>query len=104
MFYLADYEPISLRKWIDALAAAQGARNPVTLPLPLARLLAWTGDVIGLVRPFPFNSFRLRNMRAEYVFDLDATRAVCGPGPYSFDEAVERTVAWHKAKERAHPE
>jgi GlcNAc-P-P-Und epimerase len=97
VFYFADYEPFSLRAYINALADHMGRRRPPTLPLPAARLLGWAGD--GLARlgiRFPFTSFRLNNIRTEYVFDLTPTRDVCGPLPISFDDGVRRTVEWYR--------
>lgn len=98
VFYLADYEPLSLRDYANALARKLGVRQPIAVPLPLARLLALIGDVIGaLGLRFPYNSFRLNNIRTEYIFDMANTEAVCGPLPFTIDEGVEATVAWHKA-------
>lgn len=95
-FYLADYQPLSLRDYTNGLAKAMGARPIPTVALPLARCLAVTGDVlntIGLKR-FPFNGFRLRNILTEYQFDLSQTEAVCGDLPFSFDDGVWETAKW----------
>lgn len=92
VFYMADYEPFSLRDYINAIASNLGRRRPITLPLPVARLMGWTGDLLtkaGL--RFPFTTFRLNNIRTEYIFDMSATESVCGPVPVSFDEGVSRT-------------
>jgi len=98
VFYMADYEPLSLRDYVNALASELGVRQPITLPLPLARLLALMGDVIGAAGiQFPYNSFRLNNIRTEYIFDMAATNAVCGPLPFRFEEGVKATAAWHLA-------
>lgn len=96
-FYLADYDPISLRSYVNGLAEHINARTPVTLPLALARVLAVAGDLMEVcgMSP-PLNSFRLNNIRTEYVFDLSQTKAVCGDLPYSFDEGVEMTASWYK--------
>lgn len=98
-FYIADYKPISLRKYTNDLAKGLGARPIPTVPLPLARSLAWIGDVIGAMglRQFPFNSFRLNNILTEYRFDMTELASVCGPTPVSYDEGIARTVAWYKA-------
>ncbi len=94
-FYLADYEPLSLRAYIDGLAAAFGVRQPVTVPLPLAKLLALAGDAIEACgRRTPYNSFRLRNIRTEYVFDMTPTEQICGPLPFTFEEGVQATAQW----------
>ena len=98
VFYMADYEPLSLRDYVNALAAELGVRQPVTVPLPLARLLAFLGDGIGAMGiHFPYNSFRLKNIRTEYIFDMRSTEAVCGPLPFTLEEGVKATVAWHRS-------
>jgi nucleoside-diphosphate-sugar epimerase len=95
VFYVADYAPLSLREYVDRLADALGVRRPPTLPLPLARALAATGDVLNALGVrFPYNRFRLRNIRTEYVFDLEPTRRVCGELPRSFSQGIEATARW----------
>jgi nucleoside-diphosphate-sugar epimerase len=97
VFYLADYDPISLRDYVNALADEIGVNRPVTLPLPLAQVLAWIGDALGAVgSTMPFNSFRLRNIRTEYIFDTEATKTVCGPLPFTFENGIKDTVSWYK--------
>lgn len=95
-FYLADYEPLSLRAYADAIAGEMGARKIPTLPIGMARLLAWCGDGLNRLgwRSFPFNSFRLRNIITEYVFDLTATASVCGALPVDWRQGVRETVRW----------
>ncbi|WP_223477178.1 NAD-dependent epimerase/dehydratase family protein [Oricola indica] len=101
VFYLADYVPLSLRDYVNALARELGVRQPVTLPLPLARLLALIGDGLGAAKlPSPYNSFRLNNIRTEYIFDVGPTEAVCGALPFTFEDGVKATVAWHRAAPR----
>lgn len=101
-FYLADYEPLSLRNYIDRLALELGARRPPKIPLSAARTLALIGDFLNrLGFSFPYNSFRLRNIRTEYIFDMSATRNVCGELPRTFDEGIRETVRWYKETERA---
>lgn len=98
VFYLADYEPVSLRRYVDCLADELGVRRPVTVPLTVARLIARGGDVINAagVR-FPYNTFRLNNIRSEYVFDLSNTASVCGDLPFSFEDGIRSTVSWYKS-------
>lgn len=101
VFYLADYQPLSLRDYADELAEKMGARQPPTAPLPLARVLAWSGDFLNKIGVrFPYNSFRLRNIRTEYIFDMAKTEAVCGPLPKTFEEGVEATAQWFMGKSR----
>ena len=98
VFYMADYEPLSLRDYVNALAREIGVRQPVTVPLWLAWLLALAGDVLSaLGLRFPYNSFRLKNIRTEYIFDMSQTEAVCGSLPFTFEAGVKATVAWHRS-------
>jgi GlcNAc-P-P-Und epimerase len=100
-FVLCDYEPLSLRRYADALAQALGARKIPTLPIPVARLLARAGDVLNAAgaSKFPFNSFRLNNILTEYVFNTDEIESVCGPLPCSFEEGVHATAQWFSKQE-----
>lgn len=96
-FYLADYQPLSLRDYTDGLARAMGAPRIPTVPVQAARLLAVAGDVLNTcgLRTFPFNSFRLNNILTEYVFDLSRTEALCGPSPYTAEQGITETAQWY---------
>lgn len=96
MFYLADYQPLSLRDYTNDLARELGARTIPTMPLSVARIMAKVGDIVEKVtgRSFPFNSFRLKNILTEYVFDLRPTESVCGPLPFTYNEGVRETASW----------
>ena len=99
VLYLADYEPTDLIRWCDAFQKRLHAPPIRTMPRSLAHLLARAGDMVNAVgfRRFPFNSFRLRNVLTEYQFNLEETRALCGPLPFTLEEGVERTVEWFNA-------
>jgi nucleoside-diphosphate-sugar epimerase len=96
VLYLADYEPIDLIRWCDALQIALKGPSIRVVPRWMARLLARAGDVLNAVglAEFPFNSFRLRNILTQYRFDLEDTRAICGPLPFTMQQGVDQTVAW----------
>jgi len=103
-FYLADYEPLSLRAWINAIALGLGRKQPPAMPLPICRTAAWIGDAfgaLGLGRLFPLNSFRLNNILTEYRFDMEPTRRICGELPHTFEEGVKELVEWLKHKDAA---
>ena len=104
VFYLADYEPLSLRAYTNRIAELLDARPIPTVPHSAAKALAKAGDALNAIgwRSFPFNSFRLDNILTEYVIDLSETEAVCGPLPYGFEQGVRETVDWYlKGKEAA---
>lgn len=94
--YVADYEPITLDAWADEFQRQLGAPPIRRLPVAAAVAAAKIGDFVNMVGfpDFPFNSFRLRNVRVAYRFDLAATEAACGPLPYTTSEGVAETVAW----------
>jgi GlcNAc-P-P-Und epimerase len=94
--FVADYEPLGVRKYVDALGAAMSAPPVRTLPVSAALLLARAGDALNLIgwRTFPFNTFRVRNIMTEYILDIEPTRAVCGPVPFTFEQGIEKTIAW----------
>jgi nucleoside-diphosphate-sugar epimerase len=94
--YIADYEPISLRKWAEAIRREMAAPVIRTLPLSAARAAARLGDVLQSMgaNDFPFTTFRLNNMLTEYVFDMSETRGIVPDLPYSMEEGVRETVRW----------
>lgn len=96
VFYLADYEPLSLRKYVDLLAQYLHAPKVKHIPYPIAKGMALCGDLakaIG-IKDFPFTSFRLNNILTEYQFDMSSTKAVCGDLPYTFEDGVKATAQW----------
>ena len=95
-FYLADYEPLSLRKYVDLLAECLDAPRVKNIPYPVAKFAALCGDLVKAIgmKDFPFTSFRLNNILTEYQFDMSPTKAVCGDLPYTFEEGVKATAEW----------
>lgn len=96
VFYLADYQPLSLRYWADGFRQELQAPPIRTMPVSVARIAAHAGDAaaaLGLPEP-PLTSFRLRNIITEYQFDLTPTARVCGPLPYSVDAGIAETARW----------
>ena len=96
--YLADYEPLSLREWAGELSRELGSAPVRTIPEGVARVAAICGDFINVCgfRSFPFNSFRLRNVLAEYQVDLAYTEKVCGSTPYTMKQGVKDTARWYR--------
>ena len=66
-----------------------------TIPLIFCYGIAATGDALNFLGvPFPYNSFRLKNIRTEYIYDLSETKKVCGELPFSFEDALNKTSEW----------
>jgi nucleoside-diphosphate-sugar epimerase len=96
VFYVGDYEPLSLREWANAFQREFDAKPIPTLPEALAKLLAKLGDAINAAgyHSFPFNSFRLNNILTEYQYDMSETRAVCGELCANVEQGVKETATW----------
>jgi nucleoside-diphosphate-sugar epimerase len=93
-FYLADSEPIELRRWHDQFARIFG-RRIATMPVFAARLAAIGGDLAALLGVrVPITSRRLANMLTEYVHDVSPIEAIHGRTAISNEEGVRRTAEW----------
>lgn len=101
-FYLADYEPLSLRDYLDALQVELNAPPIPSYPLWFVKLLARMGDGLAATgwKQCPLNSFRLNNILTEYQFDLTSTQAVCGDLPFTFADGVKATADWYRGIQR----
>jgi nucleoside-diphosphate-sugar epimerase len=102
VFYLADYQPISLQAWADAFRREFGARAIPTVPTWMARAMARVGDgiVVAGIRRFPFTSFRLNNVLTPYQVDTGPVREVCPTLPFDMHQGVVETVRWVEAASR----
>jgi nucleoside-diphosphate-sugar epimerase len=97
-FYLADYEPIEIRKMADEIRTAFDARPVHDVDLPLLKMAALAGDVCkkaGWYNP-PLSSFRLNNLRTQMVYDISATAEISGDLPFDMPDGVRHTVEWMK--------
>lgn len=95
-FYIGDYVPIDLRRWAEAFRAALGAPPIRTVPIAVARSVAYAGDALNAIgfERFVLNSFRLRNVLTSSVMDLSSTQSVCGRLPYTETDGIDQTADW----------
>jgi nucleoside-diphosphate-sugar epimerase len=93
---LADYEPIALQAWAEEFRQQLDGPPIRTLPFWAAKSAAIVGDLLNALgaRSFPFNSFRLNNVTTPHRADVEETRAVCGPLPYTTSDGIARTARW----------
>jgi GlcNAc-P-P-Und epimerase len=95
IFYLSDYETITLDKFTNLVAREMGTRRPISLPLMVCKLIALVGDLINYFGyRFPYNTFRLNNIKKSYVVDLNETKELCGECPFSVTDGIKNTVEW----------
>ncbi|MDD5129541.1 MAG: NAD(P)-dependent oxidoreductase [Candidatus Omnitrophica bacterium] len=97
-FYLGDNLPVDLYVLASEIQEITKAKKIHRLPLWIVETAAKTGDILKRCgwHNFPLTSFRLNNIRTEYVFDLSPITGITGPLPYDFKTAVQRTVQWMK--------
>lgn len=100
--YLADYEPVAVRQWADAIQRASGARRIPVLPLSLLRAGALLGEGFARAgwRRVPLTRFRLSNLIADMVYDLRPLESIVGPIPYSVEKGIALTVDWLRGRRR----
>lgn len=100
--YLADYQPIELKRWADGIQEEFDARKVREVPLWILRAAAKGGDALkrlNLLSSPPITSFRLSNLLTEMIHDTKPLHAVCGETPYSMEDGIRLTVDWM----RSHP-
>ena|SRR5438105_7501710 len=98
VFYVADYQPVEIRKMAESIRQAFEAPAVRDVPITVLRTLARVGDGVrklGWKNP-PLTSFRLGNLRTPMVYDMSTTQAIAGPCPYSMTEGIRATVDWIK--------
>lgn len=101
VYYLADYEPLTVRQWAEIINSKLGGQRIRSIPLPALRVAASIGDVLrsaGMRNP-PLTSQRLRNLLTDAVYDVSPLRSICGAMPYSLEEGVQLTVDWLRSPE-----
>jgi len=96
VFYLGDDPPIDLYEFANEIQSVIGAAKIMHLPLWVVRLAAKGGDIIKALgwKKIPLTSFRLHNIRTEYMFDLQSIMDISAPLPYNFKTGIKRTVQY----------
>lgn len=95
-YFVADYPPTDVMQWGTYIQKFVGAKPIREVSYGALRAAAKVGDGLksaGMKNP-PLTSFRLDNLTTPMVYDLSREEKICGPLPYSLEEATERTVKW----------
>jgi len=101
VFYLGDSPSIDLYEFANEVQTVLGVKKISHLPLWAVKLAAKNGDILKAAgwKKFPLTSFRLNNIRTEYVFDLQPIIDIAGPLPYDFKTGIRRTVQYMRQAE-----
>ena len=96
VYNVSDRAAHSIGELAAMIATAGGAPRPRGVPVPLARLGAFAGDLAGLVfrRPAVLNSRRLAAMLETTVFPADKLVSRGFVHPEGTDEGIKDLVAW----------
>lgn len=99
-FYLADYDPTSLRQLADAFQQELCSPKIRTYPAGLVKIAAVIGDIFAFAGfdNFPLTSFRLNNILTEYVFDMAEVQRIVPKLPYAMLPAVRETADWIRSQ------
>jgi 2-alkyl-3-oxoalkanoate reductase len=103
IFNLTDGEFVSKRRFIDTIVEGMGLPHPkpVSVPLWLARLMAWwmERDARKNNSPKPprLTQGRLKLFGLNLDFSIEKAKRELGYRPrWSFDDGMRETVAWYK--------
>ena len=98
-FLVADYPPLKVAEWAEAIREALGAPPIHSVPLALLQGAALAGDAIERIGlgPAPLTTFRLNNLVSDMAYDTDPLEALVGPLPHTMTDGVARTVAWMRS-------
>jgi nucleoside-diphosphate-sugar epimerase len=102
VFNLTDGEPVSKRRFIEAVADALGLPHPHLMPpYWLAWLVTWCYETAAKLRGAPaapiFNFTRLKFLGLNLDFNIDKARRMLGYRPrWSVDDALVETMDWYK--------
>ena len=100
VYYIADYEPLDLREWINRLSKKLIGKKAINLPLFVAQLLSKIGDILLICgyKKFPIQSFRLNNILTSFNVDTRNLKKICGKLPYNLDSATLNFINSYKAE------
>jgi len=103
IYNLTDGEIVSKRRFIDSIADGVGLPRPkpVSVPLWLARIMAWGMERNARKKKSP-KAPRLTQARVKFLglnldFSIEKAKRELGYRPrWNFDEGMRETVAWYK--------
>jgi nucleoside-diphosphate-sugar epimerase len=99
-FHIAGQEPVTIAALARAIAESLDAAPPRgTIPLPLARAVAWTGDLLParLRSRAPLTTSRLDFLTHSRVYDVRrAERLLDFVAATPLRDGLARTVAWYR--------
>ena len=97
-YYLGDYKETELKSWADSIYNEfHGSQTEINIiPYLLIKILACFGDLLNKIGfKFPINSYRLKNLTNDRIYDMDRTKKIIGKNlPFNLNQATKITVDW----------
>lgn len=97
-YFCNDFHPYTMREVVDAVAAYYNI-TVRTLPIVVITPLAY---VLGLLKllgtSVPLYPFRLRNIRANYCYDIQKSVRLGYDPKYGLVDGLEETLDWYEAR------
>jgi nucleoside-diphosphate-sugar epimerase len=96
IYFGTDFHPYTMREFVDTVSAYYGVRTP-TLPSFLVTLIAYVLGVFKLVGvKVPIYPFRLKNIKANYCYDIQKSIKLGYNPDYDLKKGVYTTLDWYK--------
>lgn len=97
-FYGTDFHPYTMREVVNAVSGYYG-RKIITIPSLAATVLAYGLGAIKLLGAnVPLYPFRLRNMKANYCYDIQKSVRLGYDPQYDLMQGVKETLDWYESK------
>jgi len=100
IYYIADYEPLELKEWIDKISEYLTGKKVINVPLFFAKFLAKIADLLLTFgfKKISIHSFRLNNILTNFEVETYNLKKICGKLPYNLDTAVLSFINSYKSK------
>jgi nucleoside-diphosphate-sugar epimerase len=96
LFFGNDFHPYTMREVVDAVAGYYGVKIR-TVPSPLMTMTAYAFGVLKLFgAKVPIYPFRLRNIKANYCYDIQNSVRLGYDPEFGLKEGIAKTLDWYE--------
>jgi nucleoside-diphosphate-sugar epimerase len=97
VFFGNDFNPYTMRQIVDTVGRYYGISVP-TVPSSLITGIAYTlGLAKALGADVPIYPFRLRNIKANYCYDIQKSLRIGYDPGYGLSQGIQETLDWYEA-------
>ena len=98
-FYLCDYNPIEVKKWVNMFAFNFGVKKPIMLPYAISIIIVNVLDILKkakILNKVPITKYTFQNILTQYIIDNKELHGITGDLPFDNEEGVQSTSNWLK--------